>query len=186
MSWEYQQEQAIAALHDDIPKEEAIRLRILANSDSLQDQLLKRNIRDAVNMEIAEWITGVDDIEEAKLTIANKIESIEDIVLNELKKLGQDQSFEVTFSSVQFPTKLYGNLVYPAGMYDAVLITLGEGKGENWWCVLFPPLCFLDFNHSEVDEGTDVASNDNEVEVRFFFIEVFNKLTKWIGELFTA
>ncbi|HHY20297.1 MAG TPA: stage II sporulation protein R [Bacilli bacterium] len=188
MSWEYQQEQAVAALHKDVPKEEAIRLRILANSDSIQDQLLKRSIRDAVNHEMTEWVSDIDDIEEAKLAIANRVDSIEDIVADELAKLGQDQSFTVTFAPVQFPTKLYGDLVYPAGTYDAVLITLGAGKGENWWCVLFPPLCFLDFDHSEVDGGNDMANNDNEeeVEVRFFFVDIFNKLTLWIGQLFTT
>lgn len=186
MSWEYEQEQAMAALHHDVSKEEAIRLRILANSDSIQDQLLKRTIRDAVNEEITRWVTDIDDIDEAKQVLTSKVESIETIVSNELAKLGQEQSFSVTFSPVQFPTKLYGNLVYPAGTYDAILITLGAGKGENWWCVLFPPLCFLDFEHSEVEEVEKETSAKEEVEVRFFFIELFSKFRSWVTQLFTV
>lgn len=89
-------------------------------------------------------------------------------------------------TEAQFPTKLYGNLVYPAGVYDALLITLGEGKGENWWCVLFPPLCFLDMDSGEaVEEDMSTASEQEEeeketIEVKFFLVEFFTDLIEWL------
>lgn len=174
MSWEYEQEAAIAKFHHEVGKKEAIRLRILAHSDSIQDQLLKRNIRDAVNEQIAEWVHTIEDASEAKAVISSRLPEIELIVEGELKKLGQQQPFSVAFSSTLFPTRLYGEIIYPAGTYEAVVITLGEGKGENWWCVLFPPLCFLDFDENEAEEG-------EEVEVRFFIVDVISK----IGSFFT-
>jgi stage II sporulation protein R len=113
--------------------------------------------------------------------IEDNLVKIEEIVEQELEKMGLEQSYEVSFSEVQFPTKLYGNIVYPAGLYDAVLITLGEGKGENWWCVLFPPLCFLDIDNGEAVDAVEAESKDNvedeeEVEVSFFVVEIFSKL----------
>ncbi|NEU30417.1 stage II sporulation protein R [bacterium LRH843] len=183
VSWEEQSTLAVASLHQDVSKEEAIRLRILANSDSVSDQALKRDIRDKVNVAITEWVTGIQSLEEAKVVIAGNIPAIEEIVANELTQYGVNQSFDVRFSEVQFPTKLYGNLVYPAGIYDAVLITLGEGKGENWWCVLFPPLCFLDMSSGEAvpaDESAQDEESDDQVEVSFFLVELFSKLMERI------
>lgn len=187
VSWEEQSAVAIASLHQEVSPEEAIRLRILANSDAVSDQAVKREIRDEVNAAITTWVTDITDLEEAKTAIKANIPLIEEIVAVELKKLGLNQTYEVSFSEVQFPTKLYGNLVYPAGMYDAVLITLGEGKGENWWCVLFPPLCFLEMANGEAVEADHATSAeaeeqpaDDEVEVSFFVVELFESLVERI------
>ncbi len=173
MSWESQNAQAESQFHQDIQEEEAIRLRILANSDSISDQALKRSIRDEVNEQIRVWVDGISDLEEAKEVIASEVPEIEKIVEEQLAKKGIDQSFSVDFSDVEFPTKLYGNMVYPAGVYDAVLITLGEGNGENWWCVLFPPLCFLDMENSEAQEQVEESDEaEEEVETSFFVVEM--------------
>lgn len=159
--------------------DEAIRLRILANSNSDRDQQVKRDIRDAVNNEITLWVGELTSIEDARDTITSRLQEIETIVENELVKHQLNYSFQVEFDDVKFPTKLYGQYLYPAGMYEAILITLGEGEGENWWCVLFPPLCFLEFSNGlavgpgfedeesdEVDEVTeDVEENDEVDEV---------------------
>ena len=76
-----------------------------------------------------------------------------------------NQSVKVEFGVVEFPTKLYGEFLYPAGEYEAILITLGEGKGANWWCVLFPPLCFLDFSNGvAVSEGFDEEEEKKQQE----------------------
>ncbi len=183
VSWEEQHALAVASFHQEVSKEDAIRLRILANSDAIDDQLLKRDIRDQVNASITEWVRGIHDLEEAKLIITRKLPQIETIVEKQLKKRGLKQVYDVRFAEAQFPTKLYGNIVYPAGVYDAVVITLGEGKGENWWCVLFPPLCFLDMSNGEAvevaeDEVSDEASE--EVEVSFFIVDLFSSLIERI------
>jgi stage II sporulation protein R len=129
-----------------IPKE-AIRLRILANSDLDADQALKRLVRDEVNKNITTWVQELTNINDARDLLQSKQPEIQAIAEAVVKKEGSTQSVNVEFGKVQFPTKLYGQFLYPAGEYEAILITLGEGKGANWWCVLFPPLCFLDFSN---------------------------------------
>ncbi|WP_413377919.1 stage II sporulation protein R [Alkalihalobacillus sp. 1P02AB] len=192
VSWEFQHSQAVADFHQEINEEEAIRLRILANSDGIQDQMVKRSIRDKVNEQITEWVVGIDDLDEAGQLIKDNLSEIESIVEEELQKLRLNQDYTVEFDEVQFPTKIYGNIVYPAGWYNAVLITLGEGNGENWWCVLFPPLCFLDFENGEAveQELTDeVASTEtseveeeeepediDDVKISFFIFDFFGNL----------
>ncbi|PEK35638.1 stage II sporulation protein R [Bacillus pseudomycoides] len=129
-----------------IPKE-AVRLRILANSDSKEDQALKRKVRDEVKMQIDGWVADLKSFEDAGRVIQSQIPEIEKTVANTLKREGSKESFQVTFSkNIKFPTKVYGNFIYPAGEYEAVLISIGKGEGANWWCVLFPPMCFLDFS----------------------------------------
>lgn len=143
---------AVVAIPD-----EAIRLRILANSDADKDQQLKRKVRDAVNAQINGWVAELTSVDEAKRVIRSHLPEIEQTVARVLREEQSSQSYHVQFGSVQFPTKVYGNYVYPAGTYDALLITLGEGKGANWWCVLFPPLCFLDFSNGD---GSPAGTNE--------------------------
>ncbi|AKE19556.1 stage II sporulation protein R [Bacillus cereus] len=142
-----------------IPKE-AVRLRILANSDSDKDQALKRKVRDEVKAQIDGWVADLTSFEEARKVIQSHIPEIEKTVENTLKRERSKDSFQVKFSkNVKFPTKVYGNFIYPAGEYEAVLITIGEGEGANWWCVLFPPMCFLDFS-----SGTAVRKEEHVVK----------------------
>lgn len=160
--------------------DEAIRLRILANSDSKEDQRIKRKVRDAVSIEIEKWVKDIDDIEEARALIESRQDDIKQIVASTLNKHQYDKSFSVEYSDkVQFPTKLYGSYVYPAGEYEAVLISIGKGEGANWWCVLFPPLCFLDFSFGatvgdEAEAKAKVQPEKEKPEVKFFLLE-------WLG-----
>lgn len=182
---------------------EAIRLRILANSDLEVDQELKREVRDEVNAAITEWVAELTSVEAARDLIQSRLPEIKAIAEEVLEKNGSNQSVKTDFGKVEFPTKLYGEFLYPAGEYEAVLITLGAGEGANWWCVLFPPLCFLDFSNSvAVKEGVDeqeekeakveeekaevqsekepvfVEENkdEQEVEVKFFLVELWDKI----------
>jgi stage II sporulation protein R len=142
-----------------IPKE-AVRLRILANSDSDKDQALKRKVRDEVKAQIDGWVADLTSFEEARKVIQSHIPEIEKTVANTLKREGSKEAFQVKFGkNVKFPTKVYGNFIYPAGEYEAVLITIGKGEGANWWCVLFPPMCFLDFS-----SGTAVRKEEHVVK----------------------
>ncbi|MFL6560355.1 MAG: stage II sporulation protein R, partial [Bacillus sp. (in: firmicutes)] len=126
---------------------EAIRLRILANSDFEKDQAIKRKVRDAVNAQITLWVQDLTSMEKARTVINEKLPEIQAISEKVVREQGSTQSVKVEFGKVQFPTKLYGQFLYPAGEYQAILITLGAGEGANWWCVLYPPLCFLDFSN---------------------------------------
>lgn len=162
--------------------DEAIRLRILANSNSDRDQDVKRTVRDAVNANISKWVKDIADINEAREVIQAKLPEIKKIVSKTLKEEDKDQTFEVKYGpNVTFPTKLYGSFIYPAGEYEAVLITIGKGKGANWWCVLFPPLCFLDFANgtsvAKASEEAPVKKEEKEVETKFFLFEFFD----WLG-----
>ncbi|HWO78126.1 MAG TPA: stage II sporulation protein R [Bacillus sp. (in: firmicutes)] len=147
---------------------EAIRLRILANSDSEKDQAVKRRVRDEVNQAITAWVSELTSLEAARDTIKGNLPKIEEITKRILKEEGVQYSFKVNFDEVQFPTKLYGDFLYPAGEYEAVLVTLGEGSGANWWCVLFPPLCFVDFSNGI---ATSPGFEDNEKKVKAATVE---------------
>lgn len=161
--------------------DDAIRLRILANSDNEADQQIKRIVRDKVNAAITEWVAEIDDIDEARSLLENRIPEISEIVKQTLAEEGENRDFDVEYNdSVGFPMKIYGNYLYPAGEYEAILITLGEGEGSNWWCVLFPPLCFLDFaNGISVAQASDGGFEDEEeqdsgLQIKFFLLE-------WLG-----
>lgn len=153
--------------------EDAIRLRILANSDEEVDQSIKEEVRDEVINIIYSKVEEVDDIEQARLIIYDCIEEIEQAVENVLTHHDLDTQYYVDYGLTNFPGKVYNNKLYPAGRYEAVYIVLGEGKGENWWCVLFPPLCLIDVS---IENGTDI---DENTEVKYDFL-----IIKKIKELF--
>lgn len=156
-----------AAQETVIIPDEAIRLRILANSDSDKDQEIKQQVRDAVNEEITEWVEDLTSLEEARTLIQSRLPEIQRLAEAVLQEKNVKDHVRVDFGMVDFPTKLYGEYLYPAGEYEAILITIGEGKGANWWCVLFPPLCFLDFsNGMAVSEGFDEAEETKKEEVQ--------------------
>jgi len=169
-----------------IPKE-AVRLRILANSDSDKDQALKRKVRDEVKAQIDGWVADLTSFEEARKVIQSHIPEIEETVENTLKREGSKDSFQVKFSkNVKFPTKVYGNFIYPAGEYEAVLITIGEGEGANWWCVLFPPMCFLDFSSGTAvrkEEHVVKAESPEEEQVKQLDEEVIDKEEKKVDKV---
>lgn len=204
MAWEGQQIDA-SVVGGPIPQE-SIRLRILANSDSPSDQLVKREIRDAVVEQMELWVLQLDNpqsLEEAKALTRQHLPEIRQLVGEELSRRGITYSYNVELDVVPFPTKLYGGMVYPAGDYDALRITLGEGQGQNWWCVLFPPLCFIDGGSGDAaaqpanagvqtvsaqggDAGNEMPQNagDGEPQVRFFLWDMLLKIWDWVTSLF--
>ncbi|WP_285767934.1 stage II sporulation protein R [Peribacillus sp. SI8-4] len=144
--------------------DEAIRLRILANSDEEKDQAVKRLIRDEVNKDITEWVRELTSLDEARDVITSHLPEIQATAEAVVRENGLQQSVKVDFGQAEFPTKLYGQYLYPAGEYEAVIITLGEGEGANWWCVLFPPLCFLDFSNGTAVSQSPMPDEEEEGE----------------------
>ncbi|WP_028543897.1 stage II sporulation protein R [Paenibacillus taiwanensis] len=141
---------------------DAIRLRILAHSDSEQDQKLKREVRDRVVEQMNLWL-GDSDLPQtraqAREWIQSHMDQLHEIAQQVVKESGKSYGVIAELKEVPFPAKIYGGRVYPAGRYEALRITLGEGKGQNWWCVLFPPLCFVDG-----EQGTAIAKASDQRE----------------------
>lgn len=129
-------------------KDEIIRFHIRANSDKEEDQELKLKIRDEILKEMGEKFKDTVDLDESRKIIMANMDEMKTITENVIQKEGEDYSVDITLGQDNFPTRKYGNLVFPAGDYETLLITLGEGSGQNWWCVMFPPLCFVDITHS--------------------------------------
>lgn len=137
---------------------EAVRLRILANSDSAQDQWLKRQVRNEIVNEMKTWVHKPKTINEARTMIQQHLPYFQQLANQTIRKYGFSYPVKVAFGQVPFPTKLYGNQVYAAGNYEALLVTIGSGQGGNWWCVLFPPLCFVDMGKGEAFPKQDAGA----------------------------
>ncbi|KWW20934.1 hypothetical protein AS888_14990 [Peribacillus simplex] len=156
--------EVVGAEETKVIPDEAIRLRILANSDEEKDQAVKRLIRDEVNKDITKWVQELTSLDEARDVITSHLPDIQAKAEAVVKENGLEQSVKVDFGQAEFPTKLYGQYLYPAGEYEAVIITLGEGEGANWWCVLFPPLCFLDFSNGTAVSQSPITEEEEEAQ----------------------
>ena len=130
-----------------------IRLHVIANSDSEEDQVLKRNVRDAVIDFMRKKLENVTNLEQAKNIIDDDIDEIEKIATEKVRESGKAYPVKVVLGKYPFPTKTYGEVALPAGNYQALRIVIGEGLGSNWWCVLFPPLCFVDVTHGTIPDS---------------------------------
>ena len=119
-----------------------IRFHVLANSDSRQDQQLKLEVRDQVGSMMEERLADAEDLEESRRVISESLNDIEECAQNVIWENGFDYGVTASLADSRFPVKEYGNSVFPAGTYEALRVTIGEGQGHNWWCVMYPNLCF--------------------------------------------
>lgn len=124
--------------------ESLLRLHIKANSDAPADQALKYEVRNAVINALSSHLQTAGSAAAAQAEIDNVLPEVLLVAQNTVRAAGYDYEVSATLGEAQFPTRLYGDRVYRAGRYNALQIYLGEGRGENWWCVLFPPLCFVE------------------------------------------
>lgn len=129
-----------------------IRLHVIANSDSPFDQQLKLQVRDKVIESMRGRLEGLKSVSEARSILASSLGEIEAVAGEAVKNGGKLYDVKATLEKTNFPTKAYGSLTFPAGQYQALNIVIGEGEGKNWWCVMFPPLCFIDVAHGVVPE----------------------------------
>ena len=130
-----------------------IRLHVIANSDAPEDQELKRNVRDAVLDYVRNELEDSKDIEKTKAIISSKIKDITAVAKRTVSSSGSNYPVSAVLGNYPFPTKAYGDIKLPAGSYQALRIIIGKGEGANWWCVLFPPLCFVDVTHGTVPDS---------------------------------
>jgi len=183
-----------------------VRLHIVANSDSAVDQKLKLKVRDAVLEHMHEKYPDGATREEAAAYLKASLPLIKEIAAGVVKESGSDIEVNARYGVYPFPTKEYEGLVLPAGMYEAVRVELGSAKGQNWWCIMFPPLCVADANSLKMDakamnqlrEGlgddnyrliTDMAENNNTpVKIKFRIVEIVEnskiKIAEIINNLF--
>lgn len=174
----FETEQAISEATVEMIPEEAIRLRILANSNTEKDQQLKYDVRDEVNQYLYPLVKDVEDIEETRRIIQSHLTEIEAVVATTINEKGYTDTFTADFrEDVAFPVKKYGPYLYPAGNYEALLITIGDGLGDNWWCVLFPSLCYLDLSMEEKEEIDEVDREvtEEKKKISFFLFDLFKK-----------
>jgi stage II sporulation protein R len=130
-----------------------IRFHVVANSDGPGDQLLKRAVRDRLLVLMSPKLKPARSAAEARKIVQDNLPLIEAEAIKVLEDQGQLAPVQARLGSYPFPTKAYGSLVLPAGSYEALRVTIGRGQGANWWCVLFPPLCFVDISKGAVALG---------------------------------
>ena len=168
-----------------------IRLHVIANSDSADDQALKRNVRDVILEYMKGTLKDSKNVDQTKNIIKQDLSKIEELSRNEIAKENSNYSVKAMLGSYPFPTKTYGDITLPAGNYQALRVVIGKGEGANWWCVLFPPLCFVDATHGTVpdsvkqelkatltdDEYNIISSSQSDedipVKVKFKVVEFF-------------
>lgn len=160
-------------------RDKMLRMHVIANSDSEEDQALKLKVRDAVLSEGKELFDGTISSQDAEKILIPHIKDLEQIASETIKNEGFDYDVKITVQEEFFNTRVYDNAItLPAGNYMAVKVIIGEGKGQNWWCVMFPPMCLPATNaESELsdvltDEETEIVTDSEKYEFRFKIIEL--------------
>jgi stage II sporulation protein R len=147
-----------------------IRLHVIANSDTDEDQALKLKVRDVVIQYMKGELTASKDINQTISIITADLSKIEEVSKEVLKNNNSSYSVKATLGNYPFPTKTYGDITLPAGEYQALRIVIGKGEGKNWWCVLFPPLCFIDATHGTIPENVKQDLKDNLTDEEYAII----------------
>ena len=161
--------------------EKPFRLHIIANSDSKEDQAVKLEVRDAILANTLEQAKDIQTKDEMKKYVEEHLPEMEQIAQDVLDQQGFSYGARAMVGVYDFPDKTYGDVTYPAGEYEALRIVLGEGEGQNWWCVIFPPLCLIDIQQSEEQQadGTQGKTTDSdEIVYSSLFAEWFTALFK--------
>jgi len=180
--------------------EESLRLRILAHSNTVADQWVKKRVKEAVVPELERWLREARDAHEARRRVAERLDDIQALADDVLREHGFLYRSRVTLGEVAFPATTFMNRQFPPGQYEALRITLGDGRGDNFWCIMFPPFCFGSVaepwggapaesvpaglpveqhgGHPADDAGADAASPKLEVEMRIFLLDW---LREWLS-----
>ena len=170
-------------------KDNFFRLHILANSDSVEDQALKLKVRDRI-IEYMELLSYENMSKEDAIKITNdNLINFKTVAEKTIHEEGYSYPVNLEIGTFYFPTKNYANLSLPAGYYDGLKIEIGEAKGQNWWCSLFPPLCFVDVSSGMVDEAYEedlkenlsgeefaiITGSSKNIKLKFKLVELFSK-----------
>lgn len=140
--------------------EKIIRLHVLANSDDEADQALKLKVKDEVVRKFGNTFASAKNKVDAEKLIEENFDNIREVALEVIEEEGYDYDVHVYLADSMFPTKVYKDLTFPAGMYEALRIDIGTAEGKNWWCVMYPPLCFVDQTYSVVPDDSKKQLED--------------------------
>ena len=167
-------------LHDEL-----IRLHVVGASDSMEDQTIKLQVRDAIIVSLQQALEDATDIEQAKYYIQEHLPQIEATANALLQELGSEDSAVVSFMEEAFPVRDYDTFSLPSGVYHSLRITIGEGEGKNWWCVVFPSLCFqasstgvedVAAGAGFSDELSNTVTRQEGYQIRFYFLDMLGKI----------
>lgn len=161
-----------------------LRLHIVANSDESDDQNLKLAVRDEILKDSTDIFKNCNTTEDAIVTASNSIESINEIANRVIKEKGFDYEARVSVGDRYFSTREYDDFTLPAGTYKSLIVDLGEAKGKNWWCVVFPCVCVptasdASLSDSVSDDAADTAENAPQYEIKFKSMELYEKIKRF-------
>ncbi len=157
----YQQEYYI------IP-DQSIRIRIVPNSNNIKDQYIKKQVKTNIELELQDDLKNITTIENSRKIIKSNINKYDKVIKEVLNNEKYEKKHNIDYGYHHFPEKVYKGVKYKEGEYESLLITLGDAKGDNWWCVLFPPICSLE----------EESKNNEKLEYSFYVKEMFNKYLK--------
>lgn len=179
---QYKQEQLVEGLSSKI-----LRFHVLANSDSKVDQELKLKVRDAVGGYMQQELEGISDLEESRKIVLAEMKNIEKTAKKVIQEEGYSYEVTASLANVDFPEKTYGTYTFPEGEYEALQVVIGDGNGQNWWCVMYPNMCFFNSMYEVVEEEADKSlqraltteeyqaiMEDGKYEVKFKFLSFLN------------
>ena len=183
-AWSLQEQDAL--------QEKVIRLHVIANSDSQEDQALKLEVRDRVLERATALLEQSSDMLDAKVRLENALPAIETAAQEEISAQGYDYTVSARLEQTEFPTKLYDGFSLPSGEYLALRVVIGEGAGENWWCVVYPPLCMTaatDLQETALtmglgEEDISLMTEENTGYVlKFRSVELWENLRQWLQKM---
>lgn len=144
----------------------AIRVRVIAASNTIEDQSMKMKVKKYIEDYLATKLIDINDLEIARNIINNEIDNLNKEIKNIFNENNYKKNIIIHFGDNYFPEKEYKGTTYKSGIYESLVITIGDGQGDNWWCVLFPPLCLLEAEKSEIED----------VEYQFFVKKMLQKI----------
>ena len=155
----------ISSMNINSNKDDMLRIRVIANSNSEHDQQVKNEISNNLKIKLYDLLKDEKNIDTARKIINNNIDTLSEDIEKSL--VNEDYSYNINYGLNYFPEKEYNGKTYKEGKYESLLVTLGKGEGNNWWCILFPPLCLVEAEESE-----------EEVEYDFFFKNIIDKFLR--------
>jgi len=170
--------------------EDIIRFHVIANSDSEEDQALKLIVKDTLVSNLSPSLRNADTLSQARAILTDQLTNIQELAETTIRENGYSYPVTVSLGDNYFPLKVYGDYSFPPGTYEALRVQIGAAKGKNWWCVMFPPLCFVDETYSVVDESSQeklkhllteaeydtLVSQKTPVKIKFKLIEALKDL----------